>query len=299
MADTNLPHSPRSQRLFNDPVNSPYILPVDTEEGRRLDLQYEAIKDSAGGKRILAPVELSPGDHVLDCATGTGVWLLDIASVSPTTVSFYGIDISPHLFPPSASTPPNVSFSQYSVLDPMPGFSSSFALINQRLLTGALRATEWSAALRKHFEMLHPGGWPQLCEIDAAGFSRPDGACTARMHDMLARLFTARGLDLGCALRLEGWARAAGFVNATTLRTRGPVGSRGVGAAGESEEPHKFTKPLLDSFMAVKESMLNSGIIGSEEEYEEALRDLEAEWNLTKWMTPTIPLSGSGPRSRL
>ncbi|EJD54148.1 hypothetical protein AURDEDRAFT_180476 [Auricularia subglabra TFB-10046 SS5] len=272
MSGTNTPHLAPGDRFFNDSVNSPYIFPADAQERRRLNGQYEAVKCSADGQHIMAPVQLGPGDEVLDCATGTGVWLLDVAPAYPVTVSFHGIDISSHLFPPPASMPSNMSFSQHSLLDPPTSFSSSFTLINQRMLLSALRATEWPAALRAHFGMLRPGGWTQLCEINFLGFSsRPDGARTARVHAMVDALHRARGLDGGCALRLAGWAQDAGFVNIGTLCTPVPVGAR----AGEG--PHNYTTPLFETLISMKGLMRQSGIVATEEEYEHAVHEMENE----------------------
>lgn len=260
-------------RVFNDLPNSPYLFPADAEEGRRLDDQHEVIKCSAGGKLLMAPVKLDTGDKVLDCAAGTGLWLLELASMCPMTVSFHGIDISTRLFPRPESAPPNVTFSQHSVLDPPPAFSSSFTLVNQRLLIVGLSATDWPAALRAHFQMLRPGGWVQLCEIHFDGFSRPDGVHTARVHAMVHALLSARGLDSKCAVRLEHWARDAGFVNVGTHFTHAPVGVR----AGDG--PHNYTKPHLAAFLSLKDHMLTSGIVATAEEYEKAVQDMETEWN--------------------
>lgn len=272
MTSANSSTSTAVPRFFNDALNSPYVLPVDAEEGKRLNDQHEAIKCSAGGKLVMAPLQLGPGDKVLDCGTGTGIWLLDLASECPSTVSLHGTDISPHLFPPPTSTPPNVTFSQHPILNPPPSYSSSFTLVNQRMLFAGLPAADWPAALRTHFEMLRPGGWVQLCELHLAGFSPQDAPRTARVRAMVYALLAARGLDGDCALRLAGWAHDAGFVNIGTLQTRAPVGAR----AGDG--PHNFTKPHLGACLALTGPMRNHGIIASEEEYKQTVHDLEAEW---------------------
>lgn len=273
MARTTSPQAAPGHRFFNDPVNSPYILPADTEEGRRLNEQHEVIKRSASGKLVVAPVQLHAGDRVLDCATGTGIWLLELANASQAAVSFQGIDISPHLFPPPASRPANVSFSRASIIDYPLSFADSFALLNQRLLIGAFRGEEWPGVLRAHFAMLRPGGWTQLCEIHPNGFSPSGGPCTSRVQRMHDQLMVARGLDNDCALRLADWAREAGFVNVSVTCTRAPVGTRG------GEGPHNYTKAVLGFYVALKGIMQQSGVVSTEEEYELAVHDMENEWN--------------------
>ncbi|EJD54147.1 S-adenosyl-L-methionine-dependent methyltransferase [Auricularia subglabra TFB-10046 SS5] len=273
MADRIASAPPVRERFFNNLANSPYVLPADSEEGRRLNDQHEVVKLSAGGKILLAPIQLIDRDRVLDSGTGTGVWLADLASHLPDTVSLEGIDTSPHLFPPPSSVPPNITFSQYSILDLPQSFSSAFALVHQRLVIGAIRAEDWPDLLHTHFRLLRPGGWVQLCEIYPPGFHPSGGPRMARVLKMYDALAQIRGFDNSCAVRLADWARAAGFVNVDTLCTQAPVGVR----AGDG--PHNFTRPIIGVFLAMTSIMAKSGIAASEEEYEQAVRDMEDEWN--------------------
>ncbi|EJD54146.1 S-adenosyl-L-methionine-dependent methyltransferase [Auricularia subglabra TFB-10046 SS5] len=274
MVNLTSPAPATGSRFFDDPVNSLYILPADTEEGRRLNEQHEVIKHSAGGKLVAVPVQLGDGDKVMDSATGTGVWLLELASRSPAGASFYGIDISTHLFPAPSSTPTNVAFSKHSVFALPESFTSSFTLVNQRLVSVAFRTEEWAQALREYYRVVRPGGWVQLCEIHPPGFT-PQGPHTARMLGIHGAIMKMRGMDNDCALHIGDWARAAGFINVQTMCTHAPVGVH----AGDG--PHNYTKSALSFFLAMKEVVVKNSIVATEEEYEQGVKDMEAEWNDT------------------
>lgn len=101
-----------TSRFFNDPDG--YVLPADMEEGlrsvigvrpftpifltrfillARLNSQHRYILQLIDEQFILAPVQLKPGDQVLDCATGTGKWTVDLLTKSRPnlTTDFTGI----------------------------------------------------------------------------------------------------------------------------------------------------------------------------------------------------------------
>ncbi|KZV94004.1 S-adenosyl-L-methionine-dependent methyltransferase [Exidia glandulosa HHB12029] len=264
------------QRFFNDPKNSSYVLPADSEEGRRLNEQHRNICAAAEGTLVFAPVELKDGDHVLDCATGTGIWTLELASQSPPGVSFQGIDISPHLFPPPSHTPSNVSFARESILALPPTFDNAFALVNQRLLIGAFRASEWPSVLQALYRATKPGGWVQLGEIRTLGIcdARSDMPATKRLVETYTqKLFDARELDIDCALHIEGWARDAGFLNVGSTSRPVPVGAK----AGEGE--HNFTDGAIGYFTAITAPTVTCGAATSAEEYLEAVDAMRREWD--------------------
>ncbi|EJD42189.1 S-adenosyl-L-methionine-dependent methyltransferase [Auricularia subglabra TFB-10046 SS5] len=262
-------------RFFNDPENSVYLLPADSEERRRLNLQHANLVSAAGGKLLFAPIDLKDGDRALDCATGTGVWLLDILSRSPEGVSFTGIDLSSHLFPDASITPANASFLRHSILDLPESWTSTYTLIHQRLLIAALRTEEWPKVIAGYFRALQPGGWIQLCEVYPAGCIAL-GPRTARVRGMQRELMRLRGLDFDCAPHLEGWARQAGFINIEKVQIKVPVGVR----AGKG--PRNYTEGSIEMFLAMKVSYylrVNAGVVGSEEEYVAAVAEMREEWD--------------------
>ncbi|KAH0833830.1 S-adenosyl-L-methionine-dependent methyltransferase [Lanmaoa asiatica] len=86
-------------RLFHSHGNLPYPLPVDGEEQARLNAQHKILRDLLGS-HFVGPVaqalayESGRPKRVLDLCTGTGRWLMDMASQF-RHVRFSGVDIVP------------------------------------------------------------------------------------------------------------------------------------------------------------------------------------------------------------
>lgn len=57
---------------------------------------------------------------IADVGTGTGIWLLDLASVLPESIEFHGFDISLSQCPVSQWLPSNVSMSKLDVYSEIP-----------------------------------------------------------------------------------------------------------------------------------------------------------------------------------
>lgn len=84
-----------------------YAFPNDVIEQERLGLQNEALKRLFGGRLFFAPLSQSnPPRCILDIATGTGDWAIDMGDFFPTS-EVIATDLSP--IQPE-DVPPNVSF---------------------------------------------------------------------------------------------------------------------------------------------------------------------------------------------
>ncbi|KZV83794.1 S-adenosyl-L-methionine-dependent methyltransferase [Exidia glandulosa HHB12029] len=232
--------SSEAARFFNDPKGI-YLLPADSEEGRRLNAQYVAMQHSVGGKVILPPVTLADGNAVLDCATGTGIWALELAAMVPPTVSITGVDISHHLFP---NVPPsNVTFEQQSVLSLPVEWSGRFTLVHQSLLAFSLRTEEWQKNLQELYRVTKPGGWVQLCDVSWPDMVPNDELPFSRyLRGIHYKLAEMRGLDVYCGRNLEQRTKDAGFQNVEATVTRVPMGKQ----AGEG--PHNLTYSVFSYF---------------------------------------------------
>lgn len=60
------------------------------------------------------------GIRVANVATGTAVWLLDLAKTLPANAQLYGFDISTAQFPDLEARPSNVFLYEQSVTSPFP-----------------------------------------------------------------------------------------------------------------------------------------------------------------------------------
>ncbi|KZV86843.1 hypothetical protein EXIGLDRAFT_840469 [Exidia glandulosa HHB12029] len=253
---------------FSDLKNSSYVLPADTEEARRLNAQHRIICAAGDGTLVFAPVELKDGDRVLDSATGTGIWTVELASQSSLGVSFTGIDISSALFPAPGHTSSNISFARENVLALPPAFDSTFTLVHQRLVGGAFPLSEWPLVVQALYRVTKPGGWVQLGENHSLGIceQRSDMPITARMlNNYVQKLLGARGLDMDCALHIEDWVRDAGFVNTGSTVQALRVGLRAGGGV------HEYTDDAIAYFKAITVPLVACGASASAEDYLEVV----------------------------
>jgi len=70
-----------------------YGMPIDEAEMDRMDLQHRKCELVIGDRHFLAPIGDSP-QRILDLATGTGIWALDVADMFPSA-QVLGVDIAP------------------------------------------------------------------------------------------------------------------------------------------------------------------------------------------------------------
>lgn len=138
--------------------------------------------------------------RVADVATGTGIWLKDLASISPSTQTFHGYDISSEQFLPSESLPSNVSLGFLDFKKPIPSdLQRSFDLVNIRLIIISMGPLEiWQQTLKNIITLLKPGGcitWTDGNFLIARGFRGSDAKSTS------GHALTAGQLQLNSTLR--------------------------------------------------------------------------------------------------
>jgi len=93
--------------LADNTAHVAYHYPNDPTETERLENQYEIIKEMMDGKLYFAPFSPTNSPRkVLDIATGTGIWAIELGDEFPEA-QVIGIGLSP-IQP--AFVPPNVRF---------------------------------------------------------------------------------------------------------------------------------------------------------------------------------------------
>ncbi|KAF5722189.1 methyltransferase [Fusarium mundagurra] len=147
----------RTYHAFRESIN--YVLPNDSSEQERLDLQHHLFMLTLGGKLYLSPIgDTKHLSRVLDAGTGTGVWAIDFADAHPET-QVIGIDLSP--IQPSF-LPTNLQF-QVDDLEDEWTFSYPFDFIFARMMTGSIG--DFPKFFTQSFNALSPGGWVECQDI--------------------------------------------------------------------------------------------------------------------------------------
>lgn len=119
--------------------SAPYMLPNDLTEADRLDAQHYIVRYVFQGNYNVK-LDRSASLKILDVATGTGVWALEMAQEFPNA-EIHGVDLSPIYLRSETSTnkpiPPNCHFQLCNVLDGVPFPDNYFDFVYQRLLVYA------------------------------------------------------------------------------------------------------------------------------------------------------------------
>jgi len=148
----------RDERLFHSHGGLPYPLPVDTPEQERLNALHCILHTVLGAhfvgpvSQVLAP---SPGrlqTRALDICTGTGTWVMDMASQFPNT-KFRGFDIVPIT---TRHPLPNVQFEIHNVNEPVRWSDNTMDLIHARATD--MVVSDYPAMLTEATRVLRHGG---------------------------------------------------------------------------------------------------------------------------------------------
>ncbi|KAG9605195.1 hypothetical protein KCU77_g158, partial [Aureobasidium melanogenum] len=154
----------------NGASSDTYGLTRDQVESKRLNAQHNVWKTNIG--YLLHPriqSDLAEGPCIADVGTGTGVWIVDLASelANDGKGAYEGLDISPSQFPQSPQN--GVVFSTFNLLEPVPvHMQATFDVIHLRLLILGLPRNTWKLACENILSLLKLGGWVQWEEADFA-----------------------------------------------------------------------------------------------------------------------------------
>ncbi|KAK4144152.1 Demethylmenaquinone methyltransferase [Dichotomopilus funicola] len=149
-----------------------YLYPNDDTENNRAEEQYMIMKEAMDGRLHLAPFSrANPPRKVLDIATGTGLWAIEMGDLYPEA-EIIGTDLSP--IQPDF-VPPNVHFFVEDSSEDW-FYPPEFDFIHTRVTIGC-----WSdmkkQILQRAFDHLRPGGWFESQEIPV-GIDCDDGTLT-------------------------------------------------------------------------------------------------------------------------
>jgi SAM-dependent methyltransferase len=188
-----------------------YVFPNDMPERERLQLQSDIILKTFGGNLFFAPIQNTSPRRILDIATGTGEWAIQMGDRFPQA-QVIATDLSP-IQP--GEVPPNVNFYVEDSSEPWE-YSHNFDFIHTRVTAGCWESFKLEVA-DQAFANLDPGGWFESHEYDA-DFScdddtlNPNGALMGWSHNMITA-GTVVGRSLRIARYLKRDYEAAGFVD--------------------------------------------------------------------------------------
>ncbi|KAF8926988.1 hypothetical protein BGZ58_010725 [Dissophora ornata] len=215
----------RDGRRRHTVENAPYMLPNDLTESDRLDAQHYLVRFVFKGN---FNVKLDPEANIkiLDVATGTGVWALEMAHEFPKA-DVYGVDISA-IFPAEIK-PKNCHFQLCNILDGLPFPDNHFDFIYQRLLVYALTPAQRKQVNVELMRVLKPEGYLQLVESDGLVYN--PGPEMERVNQLSLETSLRHGVDPREVQTMKSGLKHAGYTGVNSFTMALPVGDWG-GKAG-------------------------------------------------------------------
>ncbi|KAG9325439.1 hypothetical protein KVV02_004752 [Mortierella alpina] len=184
--------------------SAPYMLPNDLTESDRLDAQHYLVRFIFKGNYNVK-LDQDANLKILDVATGTGVWALEMAHEFPKA-GIYGVDIS-SIFPAEIK-PKNCHFQLYT---------SQAGAGNQQ--------TNQHRLLR----VLKPEGFLQLVESDGIVYNA--GPEMEKINQLSLETSLRHGVDPREVQTMKTGLKQAGYTGANSFNIALPVGDWG-GKAG-------------------------------------------------------------------
>ncbi|KAL7942115.1 S-adenosyl-L-methionine-dependent methyltransferase [Trichoderma barbatum] len=143
-----------------------YVLGRNLTESMRLDGQH-FLFSFQNGFTIDPIIPISPDAKIAEMGTGTGIWLLDMASQVPSTVQLDGFDISDEQFPAQSALPSNVTLQVLDSFAEMPEeHFEKYDVVHLRLWCAIIRGCDTFRLIKNATQLLKPGGYLQWEEVD-------------------------------------------------------------------------------------------------------------------------------------
>ncbi|EAW11325.1 putative LaeA-like methyltransferase [Aspergillus clavatus NRRL 1] len=201
-----------------------YLLSRDAEESKRLNAQHVFLVDVIGGTPIHPSIPTENIQTIADAGTGTGIWLVDVATTlnklhpqRETKLDLHGFDISPAQFPFTKLREPRheIRLSVQDITCPFPKeYHNRFDLVHVRLLAGAMKEADYPATVRNLYNILKPGGHLQWDDCDTTAFTTTNPTPTAlEMARVVVDAVHKLGLCASAPQLVHALAQQTGFVD--------------------------------------------------------------------------------------
>ncbi|KAI9878027.1 MAG: hypothetical protein M1830_002147 [Pleopsidium flavum] len=154
----------------SSPAAGSYVLNRDYQGSSRLNLQFFLWKNALQFNLHPDIPQPKANVRIADVATGTGIWLVDLASSLPPTVQLDGFDISLAQTPTPKWLPPNIKLHQWDMFtDPPAELVGQFDIVHVRLITLVIKDNNALPVINNLRKLLKPGGYLQWDEVDTVG----------------------------------------------------------------------------------------------------------------------------------
>jgi SAM-dependent methyltransferase len=147
-----------------------YALNRNYAAASRLNYQYYLWKATLAFSLHPSIPILSSPIRIAEVATGTAIWLQELATLLPTTAQLDGYDISLEQCPPRAWLPKNITLHEWDMFTDVPEhLIGTYDVVHIRLVLLVVAAEKLEVLVRNLALLLRPGGWLQWDELWPGG----------------------------------------------------------------------------------------------------------------------------------
>ncbi len=203
---------------FNLADGREYMLGRSYAAASRLNFQHYLWKESL--QFNLHPSITVPKEtHIADVATGTAIWLIDVAREYPNA-QLDGFDINISQAPPKYWLSPNITLETWNIFDKVPEhLIGIYDVVHVRLLVLVVQKSDPRDILRSLLRMLKPGGYIQWDELDYPGTyvrNSESSSPTPALHELREMVYSQGRNDW--TLRLPDFFAEEGLLDTMAYR---------------------------------------------------------------------------------
>ncbi|KAI3340037.1 S-adenosyl-L-methionine-dependent methyltransferase [Ustulina deusta] len=204
--------------------NSPYILNESTsngikQEGHRLDSQHRFFDDVLNNEllplHVANQLAKTPSPRVCDVATGTAIWLQELARTLPASAELVGLDFDVSKFPDAEALPSNIRLSFGNAYEPFPEeFRNRFDVVHLRHFILATKKDHAVPLVQNLLSLLRPGGWLVWVEAGAIlASAEPPSEGLFQIQKVHYNFIKDANLEINVPLAIESYMMQAGLVD--------------------------------------------------------------------------------------
>ena len=143
-----------------------YVLGRDHAAAARLNFQFYLWKESLQFN-IHPSIPIPKQAWIADVATGTAIWLTDLAR-EVNDAHLDGFDLELEQAPPSQWLPASIKLRTWNIFNEVPAaFLEKYDIVHVRLLVLVVQNSDPRPILRNLIKMLKPGGYLQWDDLDS------------------------------------------------------------------------------------------------------------------------------------
>ncbi|KAI0809925.1 S-adenosyl-L-methionine-dependent methyltransferase [Xylaria sp. FL0064] len=204
--------------------NSSYMLNESTDNGikqesGRLDFQHRFFDDVMNNE--LLPLHITrqlaekSSPRICDIATGTGIWLKELAKVLPASAELVGLDFDVSKFPEPETLPSNIKMSFGNAYEPFPDeFRGRFDVVHLRHFVLATKKDYCVPLVRNLLSLLRPGGWLVWVEAGAQlASAEPPSEGLFQVQKVYYNFIESARIESNSPLAIASYMTQAGLVD--------------------------------------------------------------------------------------